>query len=83
MQPTDIPAPTLDEIWRLFKETDRKFQETDRKFQETTGEIEQVSSNIGKLDNPLGDFVKERLRPAAVRLFGERGIDVFKSTKTQ
>ena len=29
------PAPTLEEVWRLFQETDRKFQETDRKFQET------------------------------------------------
>ena len=27
--------PTLDDVWRLFQETDRKFQETDRKFQET------------------------------------------------
>lgn len=29
------PAPTLDDILRLFSETDRKFQESDRKIQET------------------------------------------------
>lgn len=34
--PTDTsPAPTLDDIWRLFQETDRKFKETDLKFKET------------------------------------------------
>ncbi len=26
---------TLDDIWQLFKETDRKFQETNLKFHET------------------------------------------------
>lgn len=29
------PNPTLDDIWALFRETDRKFQDTDRKFQDT------------------------------------------------
>jgi len=72
---------------RKFKETDRKFQETDRKFQETREEmrtlsketqlkIKQVSESIGRLGNRLGDFVEEMVRPAAVRLFRERGIDV-------
>ena len=38
-------APTLDEIWRLFKETDRKFQETDRKL----NQLEQLfTSQRGK-----------------------------------
>lgn len=29
------PAPSFNDVWRMFQETDRKFQETDRKFQET------------------------------------------------
>jgi hypothetical protein len=37
MQPT-IPIPTLDNIWRLFQETDRKFQETDRIIKESQQE---------------------------------------------
>ena len=112
---TAIPAPTLDDILRLFQETDRKFletdrkfletdrkfQETDRKFQETDRlfqetdhklerfvkessisrketdrAIKAVSTNLGKLGNRLGDFVEEAVRPAAVRLFRECGIDV-------
>ena len=79
--------PTYDDILRLFQETDRKFQETDRKFQdtdrkfqemsrETHREIRAVSESIGKLGNRLGEFVEEAVRPAAVKLFRERGIDV-------
>lgn len=86
--------PTLDDIWKLFQETDRQFKEnalqfkeTDRKFQETREEmraqsketdlkIKQVTESIGRLGNRLGDFVEEMVRPAAVRLFRERGIDI-------
>lgn len=90
MPVTISPAPTLDDILRLFQETDRKFQETDRiikelsisqketdrKFQQTDRAIKAVNSNLGKLGNRLGDFVEEAVRPAAVRLFRECGIDV-------
>jgi len=79
----NLNAPTYDDILRLFQETDRKFQETDRKFQETDRKFQQtdlkikaVSESIGRLGNRLGDFVEEMVRPAAVRLFREQGIDV-------
>jgi hypothetical protein len=78
-----LAQPTLEDIWKLFQETDRKFQDTDRKFQdtdrkfqETDKKIQQVSDSIGRLSNRLGEFVEEMVRPAAVRLFRERGIDV-------
>ncbi|TAN65430.1 MAG: DUF1887 family protein [Methylobacter sp.] len=79
----NLAQPTLEDIWKLFQETDRKFQETDRKFQETDRKfqetdkkIKQVTENIGRLSNKLGDFIEEMVHPAAVRLFQERGIDV-------
>ncbi len=100
--PTD-PAPTLEDIWRLFretdriikenaeqmKETDRKFQETDRKFQETDRKIQEnaaqlkqterlLRQQVGDLTRRLGEFVEEMVKPAAVRLFRERGIDVHR-----
>ena len=50
------------EIKELYKETDRKFRETDKQ--------------IGKLGNRLGEFIEEMVRPGAVRLFRERGINV-------
>lgn len=96
-----LAQPTLDDIWKLFQETDRKFQETreeiremfqetnkrfqatdekfqatDEKFQATDKRIKEVTENIGRLGNKLGDFVEEMVRPAAVRLFRELGIEV-------
>ncbi|MEY3219253.1 MAG: hypothetical protein RIT27_610 [Pseudomonadota bacterium] len=91
---------TLEEVWALFKETDRKFQETDRKFQETerliketalanaqaaekrTRELERtLYKKIGELGDRLGDFAEGFVRPAVVRLFRERGIEVHKVTR--
>jgi hypothetical protein len=75
---------------RKFQDTDRKFQktdlefqdiklmfqETDRKFQVTNQEIKAVTASVGRLSNRLGEFVEEAVRPAAVRLFKQCGIDV-------
>jgi hypothetical protein len=70
----------IDEIWTMFRETDRKFQETDRKFQEmnkkTNRKIQEVNLAIGRLGNRLGEFVEGLVKPAVVRLFRERGIEV-------
>ncbi|MFI3135322.1 MAG: DUF3782 domain-containing protein [Methylococcaceae bacterium] len=87
MQTATSPAPTLDDILRLFQETDRKFQETDRIMKENQAEIKElqketaksfktVNTIIGNLGNRLGQFVEEAVRPSAVRLFRECGIDV-------
>ena len=61
---------------RKFQDTDRKTQDTDRKIQETDRLVKQVSKSIGDLGNRLGEFVQEMVRPAVVRLFRERGVDV-------
>lgn len=73
----------LEDVWKLFAETDRKAQETDKQIkelaqrsQETDKQIKQMTESIGRLGNRLGDFVEEMVRPGAVRLFQERGIDV-------
>lgn len=82
--------PTLEEIWKLFKETaesfketderfketDRRFKETDKKFNETDRFLKEVSASVGKLGNRLGEFIEDAVRPAAVRLFQSRGIVV-------
>jgi len=75
------------EIKERFAETDRGFQEikerfveTDRRFQETERLLKEQSKKtdeqIGKLGNRLGEFVEWQVRPAIVRLFQDRGIDV-------
>jgi hypothetical protein len=72
------------ETERLLQEqsqkSDRRFQETDRRFRETERVMKEqnkrVDEQLGKLGNRLGEFVEWQVRPAAVRLFQERGIDV-------
>ncbi|WP_017294350.1 hypothetical protein [Geminocystis herdmanii] len=74
----------LQETDRILKEqsleTDRRLQETDRilkeQSQKTDRQIKQVNQQLGKLGNRLGEFVEWQVRPAAVRLFRERGVDV-------
>jgi len=61
---------------RYVEENARRSAETDRKMQETDRKIKEVTANIGRLGNKLGEFVEEMVKPAAVRLFREQGIDV-------
>jgi hypothetical protein len=83
----DTPAPTLEEVWRLFRETDRKFQETDRQFKETDRQFketdrkfQETNKKIGELGNRIGDFVEGLVKPSVERLFQERGIPVHKTS---
>lgn len=72
---------------RQMQETDRRMQEADCRLQETERllkeqsretdrQIRQVNRQIGELGNRLGEFVEWQVRPAAIRLFRERDIDV-------
>jgi len=65
------------ETERLLKEnaqeTDRRFRETERLLKEQS---KKTDEQIGRLGNRLGEFVEWQVRPAVVRLFQERGIDV-------
>ncbi|QFY41410.1 DUF3782 domain-containing protein [Candidatus Methylospira mobilis] len=69
-------AQSQKETDRKFQDTDKKFQDTDKKFQDTDRKIKEVTASIGRLGNRLGDFIEDAVRPAAVRLFQKRGIDV-------
>lgn len=73
-------ADAQKETERRFQETERRFQESGRQFEETRRLITQQNQHLneqrGKLGNRLGEFVEWQVRPAVVRLFQERGIDV-------
>lgn len=78
-----VPVPSYDDIMKILLETSlglrelkESQKETDTRFKETAREIKAVNASIGRLSNRLGQFVEEAVRPAAVRLFQERGIDV-------
>jgi hypothetical protein len=71
------------EVWQLFKETDAKFKETDAKFKETDKKINQLS---GLFSSQWGKLMEAVVEPGALRLFGERGIQVnhiFPRAKSQ
>jgi hypothetical protein len=59
-----------------MQETADNMRETDRIMRETDRKIKAVTQAIGRLGNRLGEFVEEMVRPAAVRLFQDWGIDV-------
>ncbi|WP_017293765.1 hypothetical protein [Geminocystis herdmanii] len=65
------------ETERILKEqsleTERILKEQSRK---TDQQIKQVNQQIGKLGNRLGEFVEWQVRPSAVELFRQRGIDI-------
>jgi hypothetical protein len=53
----DSPAPTLEDIWRLFQETDRQFKEialqskeTDRQFKETDRRFKETDRQFKETD---------------------------------
>ncbi|GHV87257.1 hypothetical protein AGMMS50255_5530 [Spirochaetia bacterium] len=55
----------VDEIWAMFKETDRKMQETDRR--------------LGKLGNRFGEMVEYMVVPNLVTKFNELGFEFEKT----
>ncbi len=58
-----------DEIWAILREIAHEQKALQR-------EVKEVNRSIGRLTNRLGEFVEEAVRPSAVRLFRERGIDI-------
>ena len=55
------------------QESQQRFAETERLLKEQS---KKTDEQIGKLGNRLGEFVEWQVRPAVVRLFQERGVDV-------
>ena len=65
--------PILDDVWRLFQETERLMKES---ADETNRQIKQLSKNLGDIGNRLGEFVEHMVLPTVVQLFHARGIEV-------
>ena len=56
----------------------KEWEESQQKMHDEIKAVnEATNKNIGRLTNRLGEFVEEAVRPSAVRLFRERGIDVY------
>jgi len=66
----------VQEVWTLFRETDKRFKETARRFKETDKKIQRVSENVDKLTGKWGRFVEGLVAPGITRLFNERAIKI-------
>lgn len=68
------------ETERILKEqsseTDRQIKEVSQEIKQVSKQIKQVNKQIGELGNRLGEFVEHKLRPSAVKLFRQWGINV-------
>ena len=80
--PADI---TLEEVWKLFRETDQKFRDTDQKFRDTDRKLDELkaivartSRNVDDLTGKWGKFVEGMVAPACKTLFADRNIPVHK-----
>ncbi|WP_008317347.1 DUF3782 domain-containing protein [Leptolyngbya sp. PCC 6406] len=77
MTTTDDTWRTVaEDIWRTLNEVAISQQETALQMKETDRRMKQLQQELGKLGNRLGEFVEWQVRPAVVRLFQERGIEV-------
>ena len=65
-----------DEIWAILHGLAKSHEEFKAEQKVLQREIKEVNKSIGRLTNRLGQFVEEAVRPSAVKLFRERGIDV-------
>lgn len=78
--------PSYDDILNLIHETNHAIKathenliisqkEVEIRTKEIDRKIKAMTDSFGKLGNRLGEFVEDAVRPAAVRLFQERGIE--------
>jgi len=56
--PTD-PAPTLEDIWRLFRETDLRMKETDLRMKETDRQLKENALQLKETDRQFKEMSKE------------------------
>jgi len=60
--------------WERAKQDDEKKWEREKR--ESDEAFKKLREELGKLGNRLGEFVEYMVKPAVLRLFQERGIDV-------
>ena len=82
---------TIDDIFELFRESERQRKEQQREFEQYLQEyrktseqemaelkkiVAQTNKQVGGITSRWGEFVENLVRPAAVRMFHKKGIEV-------
>jgi hypothetical protein len=74
---------TFEDVWAMFRETDRKMQETDRKLQETGRQIREMTARtdkqIGELGNRFGELAEHLVTPNIAEKFRRLGYTFTKA----
>ncbi|HLC14878.1 MAG TPA: DUF3782 domain-containing protein [Thermodesulfovibrionia bacterium] len=67
----------IQEIWKLFRETDAKFKETERMIQESRKEAKERANSLENLfTGQWGKLIEALVKPGVLKLFKSRGIQV-------
>ena len=69
-------SPEIQEIWDLFRDTDKRIKETSEQMKDTDRRIKELTDTVNALTGKWGKFVEGLVAPGAVRMFKERGIAV-------
>ena len=60
------------ELRKIIEQTNKKIAQ----IEQTNKQIDQTNNRFGELTSPWAEFVENKIKPAAARIFKEQGIDV-------
>jgi hypothetical protein len=65
------------EVWRMFKETDKKFEETARQIKETDEKFDKYFGKLQEYERNWSKLVESLVKPSVASQFQQRGIPVY------
>jgi hypothetical protein len=76
---------TLEDIWALFRESDRRMQETERALKdmgaETDRRLKETGRLIGNLGGRLGEVIEHIMTPKLYEKFEEMGLSFTRASR--
>ena len=66
----------MSELRRQSDRTDQQIEKTSQEIAKLTAQVVQTNKQVGGLTSRWGEFVENLIKPAAARLFQEKGIEV-------
>mgnify|MGYP006293474815 CR=1 FL=1 len=81
----------LEQVWKLFMETEKQFRDTDKKFQETDKKFQETDKKFAETDRRMkeiqamftsqwGRLIETLVEGDLVKLLNERGINVVETS---
>jgi hypothetical protein len=73
---TNVIEQGFQEVWRMFKETDKKFEETARQIKETDEKFDKYFGKLQEYERNWSKLVESLVKPSVAGQFQKRGIPV-------